>query len=98
MEDNEKINYARKRVEELKGFYSHLFSYILVNIILLLIDVFVSSGPLWFYWVTLFWGIGIMSHAMNVFFLKGLIGKDWEERKMNRIIESMDREKKKRDL
>jgi len=65
--DEEKYKQAKKRVEEIKGFYGHLFAYLGVNLTLLIINLVTSPRDLWFYWVTLFWGIGIFWHAMGVF-------------------------------
>ena len=44
--DNEKKKYeqAKKRVEEIKGFYTHLIIYVLVNIFLLLAAMGVFKG------------------------------------------------------
>ncbi|MDZ7838596.1 MAG: 2TM domain-containing protein [Actinomycetota bacterium] len=66
MED-EKYKRAKKRVEEIKGFFGHLFAYLGVNVTLLVINLVSAPNNLWFYWVTLFWGIGLFWHAMGVF-------------------------------
>jgi hypothetical protein len=91
MKDEERYKAAKERVEEIKGFYVHLFIYIVVNIGLVVLDVLTSPYNLWFYWPLFGWGIGIAAHAVSVFGIKGILGKDWEERK---IKELMDREKK----
>ena len=78
----------KKRVDELKKFYGNLVSYALVNIVLIIINLVTSPGKLWFYWVTIFWGIGILFHASKVFVLKGrFLGEEWEERKIKEIME-----------
>ena len=91
MKENEKYREAKERVEELKSFYIHLFIYVIVNIGLFLLDVLSSTDSLWFYWPLLGWGIGILAHAFSVFGLRGILGKEWEERKIKEI---MEREKK----
>ena len=40
---------ARKRVEEIKGFYTHLVIYLVVNAFLFAIDL-IGGGNWWFYW------------------------------------------------
>jgi len=90
MENNkekEKYNKAKKRVEEIKGFYSHLFSYIGVNIVLIVINMVSSFGTWWFYWVTIFWGIGLFWHAMGVFVFGRMTSGSWEEKKIKQILE-----------
>ena len=85
---DEKYIKAKKRVAELKGFYSNLTSYLVVNTILIIINLVTSPNALWFYWVTIFWGIGIVFHAVNVFILKGkYLGKDWEQKKIKELME-----------
>ena len=100
MKDKESERYeaAKERVEEIKGFYVHLFIYVVVNIGLILIDVLTSPYNLWFYWPLLGWGIGIVAHATSVFGIKGILGKDWEERKIKELMErDKKREKKAKD-
>ena len=84
---------ARKRVDDLKGFYAHLFSYIGVNAFLFLLNLLTAPGDWWFYWPLLGWGIGLAAHAASVFVWNPFLGKDWEERKIREI---MEREKNRR--
>jgi hypothetical protein len=88
----EEVRYyeAKKRVEEIKGFYGHLIAYVFVNMGLLVINLLTSPNYLWFFWPLLGWGIGVFFHGMRVFNYMPFLGKDWEERK---IQEFMDEEK-----
>jgi hypothetical protein len=85
---------AKKRVDEIKGFYQHLLVYVLVNIFLFVLNVLTSPRDLWFYWPLLGWGIGVVAHAASVFAIGGVWGKDWEERKIKQL---MERESRRRD-
>jgi uncharacterized protein YhhL (DUF1145 family) len=86
--NDEKYEKAKKRVEELKKFYGNLVTYGVINVILIIINLVTSPGSLWFYWVTIFWGIAILLHASKVFILKGkFLGEEWEERKIKEIME-----------
>ena len=58
-----KIWLKRRKV----GFYSHLWSYLIVNSALLLINNF-TPGPWWFQWSVLGWGIGLAFHFKAIFF------------------------------
>ena len=59
---------------------------------LLIINLVTSPDKLWFYWVAIFWGIGILFNAANIFLRKGnFLGKEWEEKKIKKIL---DQEKK----
>ncbi len=81
---------AKKQVEEIKGFYGHLISFVLVMVVLLFINLRYSPQYLWFFWPLLGWGIGLLFHGMKVFNYTPFLGKNWEERKLK---EFMDQEK-----
>ncbi len=88
--EEERYYKARKKVEEIKGFYGNLTSYIVVNIGLMVLNLVTSPEYLWFFWPLLGWGIGVAIHGMVVFNYMPFLGKDWEEQK---IKEFMDKEK-----
>ncbi|OQY26834.1 MAG: hypothetical protein B6244_12665 [Candidatus Cloacimonetes bacterium 4572_55] len=75
---------ARKRVKELKEFYNHLGSYLIVNLFLMALSLMTKS--FWFIFPLLGWGIGILSHAAKTFGLFGYGGSKWEERKMQELM------------
>ena len=90
--NDESYEKARKRVKEIKGFYLNLITYLVVNLVLLIINLVTRPHHLWFYWVAIFWGIGILFNAANVFLRKGrFMGSEWEEKKIKKM---MDRENK----
>lgn len=78
---------AKKRVEEIKGFYVHLGVYLIVNAGLFAIDMLTSPGTTWFYWPLLGWGIGMAIHAFAFFTEGRLLGPEWEERKVQEIVQ-----------
>jgi len=62
----EKIRKVRMKRRK-AGFYSHLWSYLMVNGALLLINNF-TPGPWWFQWSVLGWGIGLAFHFKAIYF------------------------------
>lgn len=82
---------AKKKVDSIKGFYSHLTVYLLVNTFIVSIIVW-NTGIELFSFSALatpfFWGIGLVSHALGVFGEDLFFGKDWEQRKINELMES----------
>ena len=84
---DESYERARRRVKEVKGFYNHLIVYIIVNIFLVILNVVVSPGIWWFYWVTIFWGIGLTIQGLSLYVNRGVFSKDWEERKIKEYME-----------
>lgn len=88
--EEDRYHLAKKKVDNIKGFYGNLTSYIVVNIGLIVINLWTTPGHLWFYWPLIWWGLGVLFHGLKVFEVMPTFGKDWEERK---IKELMDKEK-----
>lgn len=87
---------AKKKVEMLKHFYSHILVYILFNstLILFFANVFSEQQTNFYNWgiytTAFFWGIGLISHAIYVFFqlhIKNNFIRDWEDRKIKQLLE-----------
>ena len=89
MDEDTRYRRARERVAALRGFYTHLAVFILVNAGLLTINLLATPGNWWFYWPLLGWGMGLAAHALTVYGAGGRWGREWEER---RIREEMERE------
>lgn len=60
---------ARWRLQRKKKFFDHLRAYLIVNVMLFLMDIFMTGG-VWFYWCLFGWGIGILFDASDTFFPK----------------------------
>ena len=91
--EEERYYYARKKVNDIKGFYGNLIAYIVFNLFFLILNLLTSPSHLWFYWPLFGWGVGVLFHGMKVFGYSPFFGKDWEERK---IKEFMEKEKTNR--
>ncbi|WP_233071222.1 2TM domain-containing protein [Motilimonas eburnea] len=80
----EKLAEVQKEVKELRGFYSHLTSYVLVMVLLTIINIIFSPDYFWVIWPMLGWGIGIVNHALSVFNILPRFGKDWEQKQIEK--------------
>ncbi len=83
---------AQQRVNDIKDFYGHLLSYIIVMAFLIFINYFTFWGYKWFLFPLLGWGIGISIHAFTVFGY----GSRWEQRKIQEIMEKEQQRKMKK--
>jgi len=92
--EEERYFKAKKRVDEIKGFYGNLTSYIVVNIGLMAINLTTSPQYLWFFWPLGWWGLGVLFHGLKVFNYMPFFNKDWEERKIKEFIEKEEQTKK----
>ncbi|WP_250434366.1 2TM domain-containing protein [Hanstruepera flava] len=80
---------AKKRVEEIKGFYGNVISFMVVIPFLIFINYRTSWDFQWFWFPILGWGMGIVFHAFGVFGY----GRNWEERKIQEILEKENQRK-----
>jgi len=77
---------AKKRVEELKGFYGNLISYCCVIPFLIFINLTYSPQFQWFWFSAGGWGFGLIMHGLKVFGYSS----NWEERKIQEILRKED--------
>jgi sensor histidine kinase YesM len=78
---------AKKRVEELKGFYGNLISYCCVIPVLVFINLRYTPEFQWFWFSATGWGFGLAMHAFKVFGYSS----NWEERKIQEILDKQDK-------
>lgn len=82
---------ARKRVEELKGFYYSLISYCFVIPFLVFIYFKYSSHTIQWFWFPMFgWGLSLVFQAYRVFVDEGPLGGGWEKRKIEEYMRKED--------
>jgi len=95
-----KYEKAKKRVEEIKGFYTHVAIYVIINLLLLLFNLGVFQNglinlhiPNWSLFTTpFFWGIGLLGHGLYVFGGGMKWYQRWEDRKIRQFMEDEERE------
>lgn len=85
MDERERYQAARKRVKQIKEFYTHLAVYVVVIGGLALFDL-LDGGLEWVWWPALGWGIGLAIHAFTVYGEHGMFGDQWEERKIRELL------------
>jgi hypothetical protein len=92
--DDKKLARAKKRIKDIKGFYSHLTVYLLINVFIFFVltnsftDFRDSTYAILNYLSTpVLWGVGLLIHGLIVFTPSFGFVKKWEERKMKELIE-----------
>lgn len=87
--DPEVMERARKRVKDVRGFYTHAAIYLIVNLAIFGFDA--ADGGGWhFQWTALGWGVGLLIHGLVV--LSGERVSRWEDRKTAEVAERMRRD------
>ncbi len=86
---DEEYKWAKRRVDEIKGFFIHACVFVGVTAMLAVLNVIsIRWLPVWwFYWIPIFWGFGMMWHAMAVFVFSRALGKKWEEKEIGKLLE-----------
>jgi sensor histidine kinase YesM len=84
--EDKRYERAKKKVEEIKGFYGNLISYCIVIPILVVVNLNTSNFP-WVIFPALGWGFGLLTHGMEAYGYHPIWGKRWQERKMRQYME-----------
>lgn len=89
---------ALVRVKKIKGFHTHLVVYMIVNLMILILNIQdLEQGESYFHWqnftTLLFWGIGLLAHALSTFMPNFIFGRNWEEKKIRELMEQEKSEK-----
>ena len=79
---------AKKRVGDIKKFYTNVMMYVIFICALAGLNYYVNElrNP-WFLWAAFGWGIGIFFQAVKVFNWTPFMGKNWEDKKMKQFME-----------
>ena len=75
---------AFRYVRRLRGFYLHVFQYLLVIAGLTVINLVTTPHHLWVLWVIAGWGLGLLGHAFMVFRPTWLLGPEWERQQVEK--------------
>lgn len=80
---------AKERVKAIKDFYTNLTVYCIVIPFLWWLN-FRTTDFLWAFFPTLGWGFGLIAHGMEAYGYNPLLGKRWEERKIQELMDKED--------
>jgi hypothetical protein len=78
---------ARRHARAVRGFYVHALIFAVVNAGIVAVNLLSTPGRPWFGWGMAGWGIGLLAHGLSVFAFNGLLGRDWEERKIREYLD-----------
>lgn len=89
MNESAKYLRAKKKVEDLKGFYGSVMAYCIVIPFLIYVNYRSSWNFQWFWFPLFGWGLGLVIQALNIYGMGG----NWEERKIKEIMEKNSQNK-----
>ena len=94
IEQRELFENAQRRIKQKKRLTTHFVIFIAGSILFIILNValdfgkeFKPFGTDWFVWAILLWFFLLLIHAINVFFVNKLMGKEWENQQMERLVE-----------
>lgn len=97
-EQRELIERAQERARQKKRLYLHFIVFLVGCVILILLNLIFEIGvdinPFgidWFVWAIMIWGIILLAHAFNVFITNKFLGKEWENRQIDRLVAKQQR-------
>lgn len=97
--DKSNLERAKNRVNELKGYYRHIFIFVFVNALLLVVRMGVlnrlvpdgfPNEPYFYDWIIgniAIWGLILIVHTVLVYRHKFTFFKKWEERQIQKYME-----------
>ena len=83
---------ARKHLKAIRDFMYHLMVFLFVNGLLVILDVRAGVGDQavlgldWAYWMVLFWGIGLVGHAIYAFFGEHRVEAKYERDRQRELV------------
>ncbi|MBT8256516.1 MAG: 2TM domain-containing protein [Bacteroidia bacterium] len=88
LENNSQAKYtrAKKKLERIKSFYTHLLIYCIFVLFFIWLNLRSSDFP-WALFPILGWGLGVLGHASETFDHHIPFGKNWEERKIKEFMQ-----------
>jgi amino acid permease len=90
IEQREQYQYARARIKQKKRLMQHFIVFLGGSIIAIILNLVLGIGDEffiknWFAWFILLWAFILLIHFLNVFILNRFMGKEWEDRQLEKL-------------
>lgn len=80
---------AEERVDRKIKFYINLAAYIVINAILFAVNWYFTPGFWWVFFVSFFWGIGVLLSFLKAFLFVDIYDEDYRERKIEEEMQKL---------
>jgi len=78
---------ALEYVRDIKGFYTHAITFLVVTTALAIANLIFTPGYFWAKWTYLGWGIGLLVHGQAVYEWIDVFGPKWERRQVEKRLD-----------
>ncbi len=92
-EQLELYRHAKQRIKQKKRLNLHFVFFLVGYVFLIILNEVLGYGkdftPFktpWFVWGILIWGFLFLVHALNVLFSQRFMGREWEEKQLERLV------------
>ena len=91
-EQHELYENARSRIKQKKRLYFHFVLFLVGSVFLIIINKVLNYGDTydWFVWAITLWSFFFIFHVINVFIINPFMGKDWERKQTERLIQKQE--------
>lgn len=93
-EQRQLIENAQKRIKQKKRLTAHFVAFLAGSVLFIILNLVLKFGenftPFnidWFVWAILAWFFLLLIHFINVFVINAFMGKEWEEKQLERLVE-----------
>lgn len=84
--EEKELKQAKKKVRQLRYFYRHIATYLVIVAFLHILNLLTSSYY-WAIWPTLGWGIAVALQGVHHYGFLNFFDEEWEERKVQEILQ-----------
>lgn len=93
------IENAQRRIKQKKNLMRHFVIFVAGSILFIILDLVLGFGreinettnSNWFVWAILMWFFFFLIHFINVFVVNRFMGKEWQEKQLEFLIEKQKR-------
>lgn len=80
---------AQRRIKQKKRLFLHLWVFVLGCIFMVVINklLYTETTYNWYIWGILVWTFLFLLHVINVFVIERFMGKEWERKERQRLVE-----------
>lgn len=96
---------ARRRTKQKKRLFLHFVIFLVGAVLLIVLNVVIGFreevmplGYNWFVWAILLWTFFFLIHVVNVFITSSFMGKEWEKKEMDKLVEKQRRRIEELDI
>src|SRR5690554_112281 len=89
-ESREQYDYARRRIVQKKNLMRHFIFFLAGSVLFIVLDALLKMGhdllgKGWYVWAILIWTFFLLIHVFNVFLMNTFMGKEWENRQLEKL-------------